>query len=164
MQFEFYVLNHDFNRNKVEMFNIFRNIYVQEWTEKAIKKYLRNPKKFKYESFFNKEVVYGFDGLCKEIESILRHELWSRCEYEVAVGSLFTTELKDIVREVDRGEIETDNLYDVLKKKSERNGNLEKIDCFYQAQPNIPMIVRECIYQYKQQLKAKEETSENSKE
>lgn len=157
MQFEFYVLNHDFNRNKVEMFNIFRNIYVQEWTEKAIKKYLRSPKKFKYESFFNKEVTYGFDGLCKEVESILRHELWSRCEYEVAVGSLFTTELKDIVREVERGEITTDNLYDELKRKTERNGNLEKIDCFYQAQPNIPMIVRECIYQYKRQLKAKED-------
>ena len=146
------------------MFNVFRNIYVQERTEKAIKKYLRSPKKFKYESFFNKEVVYGFDGLCKEVESILRHELWSRCEYEIAVGSLFTTEIRDVVREVDRGEITTNNLYDELKKKSERNGNLEKIDCFYQVKPNIPMIVRECIYQYKQQLKAKEETSENFKE
>ena len=162
MQFEFYVVNHDFNRRKVEMFNIFRNIHVQEWTEKAIKKYLRSPKKYKYESFFNKEVVYGFDGLCKEIESILRHELWSRCEYEIAVGSLFTTELKDIVRAVDRGEIEKDNLYDELKKKAERNSDLEKIDCFYQTRPNIPMIVRECIYQYKQQKK--EETIEDSKE
>ena len=72
------------------------------------------------------------------------------------MGSLFTTELKDIVREVDRGEITIDNLYDELKKKSEHNGDLEKIDCFYQAKPNIPMIVRECIYQYKEQLKAKE--------
>ena len=157
MQFEFYVLNHNFNRNKIEMFNIFRNIYVQERTEKAIKKYLRSQKKFKYESFFNKEVVYGFDGLCREIESILRHELWSRCEYEIAVGSLFTTELKDVVREVDRGEIATKILYDELKKKSERNGNLEKIDCFYQAKPNIPMIVREVIYQYKEQLKKERE-------
>lgn len=157
MQFEFYVLNHNFNRNKIEMFNIFRNIYVQERTEKAIKKYLRSQKKFKYESFFNKEVVYGFDGLCREIESILRHELWSRCEYEITVGSLFTTELKDVVREVDRGEIATKNLYDELKKKSERNGNLEKIDCFYQAKPNIPMIVREVIYQYKEQLKKERE-------
>ena len=163
MQFEFYVLNHNFNRNKIEMFNIFRNIYVQERTEKAIKKYLRSQKKLKYESFFNKEVVYGFDGLCREIESILRHELWSRCEYEIAVGSLFTTELKDVVREVDRGEIATKNLYDELKKKSERNGNLEKIDCFYQAKPNIPMIAREVIYQYKEQLK-KEEMIESIKE
>lgn len=156
MQFEFYVLNHNFNRNKVEMYNIFNNIYVQEWTEKAIKKYLRSPRSFKYESFLNKEVTYGFDGLCREVESILRHELWSRCEYEVAVGSLFTTELKDVVRAVEREEIVIDNLYDELKKKSERNGDLEKIDCFYQARPNIPMIVRECIYQYKQQLKSKD--------
>lgn len=157
MQFEFYVLNLDFNRNKIVNYNIFNNIIVQERTEKAIKKYLRSPKNFKYEPFGRDvEPIYGFEALCKEIESILRHELWSRCEYEIAVGSLFTTELKDIVREVDRGEITTDNLYDELKKKSERNGNLEKIDCFYQTQPNIPMIVRECIYQYKEQLKAKE--------
>lgn len=157
MQFEFYVLNYDCNREKIINYNIFNNIRVQEWTERAVKKYVRAPKKFKYESFFNKEVVYGFDGLCKEVESILRHELWSRCEYEVAVGSLFTTELKDIVREVDRGEISTDNLYNELKKKSERNGNLEKIDCFYQTKPNISMIVRECIYQYKEQLKKENE-------
>ena len=153
MQFEFYVLNHDFNRNKVEMFNIFRNIYVQEWTEKAIKKYLRSPKKFKYESFFNKEVVYGFDGLCKEIESIFRHELWSRCEYEIAVGSLFTTEIRDVIREVERENIAVENLYDELKKIDSRNSKLEKWDCFGQAKPNIPMIVREVIYQYKEQLK-----------
>ena len=154
MQFEFYVVNHDFNRRKVEMFNIFRNIHVQEWTEKAIKKYLRSPKKFKYESFYKDvESIYGFDALCKEIESILRHELWSRCEYEIAVGDIFITEIKDILREVDRGEIEKDNLYDELKKKVERNGELEKIDCFYQAKLNIPMIARECIYQYKEQLK-----------
>lgn len=153
MQFEFYVLNYDSNKKKIINFNIFNNIHVQEWTEKAIRKYLRAPKKFKYESFFTKEVTYGFDGLCKEVESILRHELWSRCEYEIAAGSLFTTELKDVVREVNVGKITADNLYNELKKKSERNGNLEKIDCFYQAEPNIPMIVRECIYQYKKQLK-----------
>ena len=46
MQFEFYVLNYDTNRNKVEMFNIFNNIRVQEWAEKAVRKYLRAPKKF----------------------------------------------------------------------------------------------------------------------
>ena len=153
MQFEFYVLNHDFNRNKVEMFNIFRNIYVQERTEKAIRKYLRSPKNFKYESFFNKEVVYGFDGLCKEIESIFRHELWSRCEYEIAVGSHFITEISDVVREVERGNIAVENLYDELKKIDSRNSKLEKWDCFGQAKPNIPMIVREVIYQYKEQLK-----------
>ena len=157
MQFEFYVLNHDFNRNKVEMFNIFRNIYVQERTEKAIRKYLRSPKNFKYESFFNKEVVYGFDGLCKEIESIFRHELWSRCEYEIAVGIVFTTEIRDVIREVERENIAVENLYDELKKIDSRNSKLEKWDCFGQAKPNIPMIAREVIYQYKEQLKKERE-------
>ena len=30
---------------------------------------------------------------------------------------------------------------------------LEKWDCYAQAKPNIPMIARECIYQYKEQRK-----------
>ena len=30
---------------------------------------------------------------------------------------------------------------------------LEKWDCYMQTKPNIPMIARECIYQYKQQRK-----------
>ena len=34
---------------KVINYNIFNNIRVQEWTEKAVKKYLRAPKKLKYE-------------------------------------------------------------------------------------------------------------------
>ena len=74
MQFEYYVLNYDCNKKCVEHFNVFRNINVQERTEKEIKKYLRNPK-------------------------------------------------------------------------------LEKWDCYKQCEPNIEMITRECIWQYKQQLK-----------
>lgn len=154
MQFEFYVLNLDFNRNKIVNYNIFNNIIVQERTEKAVKKYLRCPKKFKYEPFSkDSETLYGFDALCKEIESIIRCEEWSRCEYEVAVGSHFITEISDVVREVERGNIAVENLYDELKKIDSRNSKLEKWDCFGQAKPNIPMIVREVIYQYKEQLK-----------
>ena len=126
MQFEYYVLNYNPNAKKIEPFNIFRNCYVQEYTEKAIKKYLRSPKNYKYDSFFkDEESVYGFDGLCKRFEQILRHEEWSRCEYEIAVGDAF----------------EKDCDY------------LEKWDCYMQANPNIPMIARECIYQYKEQRK-----------
>ena len=44
MQFEYYVLNYNPNAKKIEPFNIFMNCYVQEYTEKAIKKYLRSPK------------------------------------------------------------------------------------------------------------------------
>lgn len=165
MQFEFYVLNLDFNRDKIVNFNIFNNIHVQERTEKAVRKYLRNPKKFKYESFYNDvEPIYGFDALCKEIEGIIRHEEWSRCEYEIAVGSHFITEIYDVLREVERGNLAVENLYDELKKQEQRNFKLEKWDCFGQAKPNITMIAREVIYQYKKQLKTKEETSENSKE
>ena len=156
MQFEYYVLNYDCNKKKVENFNIFRNCLVQEHTEKAVRKYLRNPKNYKYDSFFKEEEpVYGFDGLCKRFEQILRCEEWARCEYEIAVGGIFITELSDIIRAVERKEIAIDNVYDEIQKKNKRNGKLEKWDCFQQAQKNIPMIMRECIWQYKQQKKEK---------
>ena len=154
MQFEYYVLNCNPNTKKIEPFNIFRNCYVQEYTEKAIKKYLRSPKNYKYDSFFkDEESVYGFDGLCKRFEQILRHEEWSRCEYEIAVGGIFITELSDIVREVERGEIAVEDIYEEIQKRNKRNSKLEKWDCFQQTQKNIPMIMRECIRQYKEQRK-----------
>ena len=154
MQFEYYVLNYNPNTKKIEPFNIFRNCYVQEYTEKAIKKYLRSPKNYKYDSFFkDEESVYGFDGLCKRFEQILRHEEWSRCEYEIAVGGIFITELSDIVREVERGEIAVEDIYEEIQKRNKRNSKLEKWDCFQQTQKNIPMIMRECIRQYKEQRK-----------
>lgn len=154
MQFEYYVLNYNSNTKKIEPFNIFRNCYVQEYTEKAIKKYLRSPKNYKYDSFFkDEESVYGFDGLCKRFEQILRHEEWSRCEYEIAVGGIFITELSDIVREVERGEIAVEDIYEEIQKRNKRNSKLEKWDCFQQTQKNIPMIMRECIRQYKEQRK-----------
>lgn len=154
MQFEYYVLNYNSNTKKIEPFNIFRNCYVQEYTEKAIKKYLRSPKNYKYDSFFkDEESVYGFDGLCKRFEQILRHEEWSRCEYEIVVGGIFITELSDIVREVERGEIAVEDIYEEIQKRNKRNSKLEKWDCFQQTQKNIPMIMRECIRQYKEQRK-----------
>ena len=154
MQFEYYVLNYNQNAKKIEPFNIFRNCYVQEYTEKAIKKYLRSPKNYKYDSFFkDEESVYGFDGLCKRFEQILRCEEWSRCEYEIAVGGIFITELSDIIREVERGEIAVEDIYEEIQKRNKRNSKLEKWDCFQQAQKNIPIIMRECIRQYKEQKK-----------
>ena len=154
MKFEYYVLNHNFNKDKIELFNIFDNYYVQEQTEKEIRKYLRSPKNYKYESFFKDEkTAYGFDGLCKRFEQILMCEEWSRCEYEIAVGGIFITELSDIIRAVEREEITVDEVYEEMQKKNKRNSKLEKWDCFQQAQKNIPMIMRECIWQYKQQKK-----------
>lgn len=128
MQFEYYVLNYNSNKKKIEPFNIFRNCYVQECIEKAIKKYLRSPKNYKYEKY-GEETLYGFDALCKEIDRTIAWQEWGRCEYEIAVGSIFE---KDC---------------------------LEKWDCYMQAKSNIPMIVRECIYQYKQQRKGENNES-----
>ena len=129
MQFEFYVLNYDFNRRKVYMYNIFNNISVQEWTEKAVRKYLRSPKKFTYKPFNpNEEVIYGFDALVREIDGIIRWQEWGRCEYEIGVGDKFETDCS----------------------------KLEKWDCYQQAKPNMAMITHEVIRQYKEQLKAKE--------
>ena len=130
MQFEYYVLNYNPNAKKIEPFNIFRNCYVQEYTEKAIKKYLRSPKNYKYEKY-GEDTLYGFEGLCKEIERIIQWQEWSRCEYEIAVGAAFEKDCN----------------------------KLEKWDCYGQCVANIPMITREVIWQYKQQLKGEKDES-----
>ena len=132
MQFEYYVLNYDSNGHKVEMFNIFRNIHLQEETEKEVRKYLRSPSKYYYQKYdFNtKEYyhIYGFDGLCETIKFLIMWQEWARREYEISVGDAFEKDLN----------------------------NFEKWDCYQQCLPNIPMITREVIWQYKQQLKEKE--------
>ena len=135
MQFEYYVLNYDTNKKKVENFNIFRNCLVQDDTEKAVRKYLRNPKNYKHviqhkNDFLDREeiVVYGFDALVNEIDSIIRWQEWSRREYEVSVGDAFETDCE----------------------------KLEKWDCYRQAKPNMKMITYEVIRQYKEQNKVKD--------
>ena len=125
MQFEFYVLNYDCNRKKVINYNIFNNIRVQEWTEKAVRRYLRSPKSFKYESFFNKEVIYGFDALVREIDGIIKWGEWSKREYEISVGDAFETDIN----------------------------KLEKWDTYSQAHANAEIITHTVIRQYKEQLK-----------
>ena len=128
IQFEYYVLNYNHNKKQIEPYNIFNNIYFQEYTEKEIKKYLRNSKNYLYKSFDGKEDTYGFEALVKEIDSIIRWKEWSRREYEVSIGDAFETDCE----------------------------KLEKWDCYGQAKPNIEMITREVIWQYKQQKKTKE--------
>ena len=130
MQFEYYVLNCNPNTKNIEPFNIFRNCYVQEYTEKAIKKYLRSPKNYKYEKY-GEDTLYGFEGLCKEIERIIQWQEWSRCEYEISVGDAFEKDCN----------------------------KLEKWDCYGKCIANIPMITREVIWQYKQQLKGEKDES-----
>ena len=129
MQFEYYVLNYDCNLKKIVPFNIFRNILVQEWTEKAVRKYLRSPKNFIYKSFDGKEILHGFDALVKELDGIIAWQEHWRREYEISVGDLFETDCN----------------------------KLEKWDCYGQAHMNIETISREIIRQYKQNKRMKNE-------
>lgn len=125
MQFEYYVLNYDTNKNKVIPFNIFRNIHVQECTEKEIKKYLRSPKNYTYKSFDGQEVIYGFDALVKELDSIIKWQEGGRFEYEMSCGYKFETDCN----------------------------RLQATDCYEQAHINIEMIAREMIWQYREHNK-----------
>ena len=143
MQFEYYVLNYDCNKKCVEHFNVFRNINVQERTEKEIKKYLRNPKKYKRESY-HKETLYGFKALCEEIRSIIMWQEWSRREYEISVSDAFVLEVEDIYNSIDSFR-SLEDLKEELEKQVKRNPKLEKWDCYKQCEPNIEMITRECI-------------------
>lgn len=129
IQFKYYVLNYNHNEQKVKPYNVFNNVYVQEYTEKAVKKYLRNPKKFTYKSFDGKEVIYGFDALVKELDSIIKWQEWERCGYEMGVCGKFETDYTKI----------------------------QATDCYDQAHINIEMIAREVIYQYKQHKKNESE-------
>ena len=132
MQFEYYVLNYDTNKKKVINYNIFNNINVQEHTEKAVKKYLRAPKKYKHivqykNDFLCREeiAVYGFDALVEEIDRTIAWQERGRCEYECSVGDAFETDIN----------------------------NYEKWDTYSQAKPNMAIITHEVIRQYKEQLK-----------
>lgn len=127
MKFKFYVLNYDFNGKRVENFNIFNNILLNKETEKIVKKYLRSPKNFKYNDYFNKQVLFGFEGFCKELERLIMWQEWGRREYEISVGDAFEDDLEEY----------------------------EKWDCYMQCKPNIEIIAREVIWQYKQYLKEK---------
>ena len=132
MQFEFYVLNYDLNKKKVVNYNIFNNINVQEWAEKAVRKYLRAPKKFKHIVQYENKLlgreeiaVYGFDALVEEIDRTIAWQERGRCEYECSVGDAFETDIN----------------------------NYEKWDTYSQAKPNIVIIAYEVIRQYKEEGK-----------
>ena len=119
-KFEFYVLNYDFNKQRVEMFNIFNNCSVYKEVLKAVKKYVRSPKNYKFYRY-NEPEIYGFEGFCKEIERDIMWQEWGRCEYEISAGQKFEQDCT----------------------------KLQAFDCYDQSKPNIPVIAREVIYQYK---------------
>ena len=122
-RFEYYVLNYSQEEKKVINYNIFNNIFVNEKANEFLKEYcnLENKEDYISDDFWRDDVTYhGFDALCYDIDRILKYEEWSRIQYEISVGPPFCDD------------------YD----------KYTKLDCYYQAKPNIPMIVRELIYQY----------------
>jgi hypothetical protein len=127
MEFKWYVLNYNINAKKVEMFNIFSNWSLKEAVEKEIRKYLRAPNKYVYKDYWQDSETKGFEGFCKEIESLIMWQEWGRVEYEISVGEPFE---KDVSK-------------------------LEKWDCYQQCEPNIEAIAYTIIRQYKEQIKNK---------
>lgn len=78
MELKYYVLNYNFNKKRVEPFNIFQNWVLEEETLKEIKKYLRSPKQYG-----------GFENFCEEIRKLIAWQEWSRIQYELSVGEPF---------------------------------------------------------------------------
>ncbi len=76
----FYVLNYDFNKNKVVSYNIFDNIHVYEATLQLVDDY--NDAKYSFEEFVN------------ELIKIVQWQEWGRREYEISVGDAFETNLE----------------------------------------------------------------------
>lgn len=156
MQFEYYVLNESFNRSEIEMYNVFRNGYVQKESEKAVKKYLRSPKNYEYRTYGG-EVLHGWEAFVTKIDKTIRYEEWCRCEYEIAVGSIFITEarevLRDILNENEGDMIPRSIIEEKFNNRRIQNDRLYKIDCYSQCKPNIEMICHEIIRQYKEQHK-----------
>ena len=95
---EYYVMKHDFNKNEIYQFNIFDNYYVYNGALKAVVQYMAG--------------TVSYDEYVKELRSVIMHEMWSRCQYEIAVGGLF------------------ENNTDKFKK----------VDVFYQVEKNMHVI------------------------
>ena len=76
--FEFYVLNYDFNRKKVILYNIFNNAQVYDWSLKLTRKRARNDIKD--------------DEYREALRSIIQWQEWARREYEISVGDAFETD------------------------------------------------------------------------
>lgn len=72
---EWYVLLHDFNKNKVISYNIFNNSKLNEEL-KELK-----------ENFISKKIFMS------ELDKTLRWCFWSKSEYEIMVGDLFEKDL-----------------------------------------------------------------------
>ena len=103
MELEWFVLNYDFNRRKIENYNIFRNFYFIENVKKLLEEHLT------------------FEDFIIQLDKKLRYSFWSKREYEISVGDAFEENL---------------NKY-------------EKIDVYSQVKPNIKILAKYIIDNYK---------------
>lgn len=92
---EWYVLNHDFNKDEIEKFNIFRSINFTKWVDIAIKKYET------YEKFR------------EDLRGALFYAFCSKAEYEIICKGLVS--IKDNEFKIDVYEQVLPNL-DILAK------------------------------------------------
>lgn len=72
---EWYVLNYNWNKKKVENFNIFRSYRFSEGVKDLLKYYTT------------------FDEFVEELEKELMYAFWAKREYEISVGDAFETDL-----------------------------------------------------------------------
>ena len=75
VDFEFYVMNYNFNRKQVENYNIFDNFYVDRRAHELAEMYMDHE--------------LTFSEMRDELDKVLRREFWSRREYEIFVGDAF---------------------------------------------------------------------------
>ena len=71
---EWYVLNYDFNKRKVETFNIFRSITFTEGVQELLDNYVI------------------FDDFVEKLKNEVKYSFWSKREYEISVGDAFCKE------------------------------------------------------------------------
>lgn len=75
INFEWYVLNDNFNAKCIEPYNIFNNIHVLENTNALC------------ETYYTTNMT--IEEFTEKLKRIIQWQEWCRCEYEIRVGSLF---------------------------------------------------------------------------
>ena len=103
MKLEWFILNYNFNKQRIEDFNIFRNTYFTKSVEELLKEHLT------------------FEEFVIQLDRKLMYYFWSKREYEISVGDAFEEDI---------------NKY-------------KKIDVYSQVKPNIKILAKYIIDNYK---------------
>lgn len=71
---EWYVLNYNFNKKKVETFNIFRSVRFTKGVQELLDNFIT------------------FDDFVEKLKNEVKYSFWSKREYEISVGDAFCRE------------------------------------------------------------------------